>query len=319
MSIRLALAGLFFALAACASGGAAHDAAPGGDDDASQPLIDAGAADAEAPDAEVPDAATCPPGSMTFTFTGTVQTFTVPACVTSLRITGHGAQGGTGGGLGARMSGDFAIPGGTVLTVVVGQEGLAQVGGNVQNSSGGGGGSFVYTGTTLYLAAGGGGGRCNYTGADALHPDAAGKITPDGGAGWDDPEFAGVPGAGGVGGAGGAAGIFNGTTADGGGGAGWVSAGADATIGGKNAAGSWAGGAGYCGGGGGGCGGAGGFGGGGGGGNNYGGGGGGGGYSGGGGGSDPEHGGGGGSFNSGANQDNAPGVRTGNGEVTLTW
>lgn len=310
MSIRLALACSL--LAACAQGEASHDAAPAGDDDA--PPIDAALIDAE-----VPDATSCPPGSQTFVYTGTIQTFTVPSCVTSLRIEAFGAQGGTGGGLGARMSGDFAIAGGTVLSVVVGQEGLPQVGGDAQNSSGGGGGSFVYADTTLYLAAGGGGGKCMYVGSDPLHADAAGKVTADGGAGWPDPDFGGIPGAGGVGGNGGQPGMLSGGNADGGGGAGWLSAGGDATIGGKNAAGGWAGGAGYCGGGGGGCGGAGGFGGGGGGGNDYGGGGGGGGYSGGGGGSDPEHGGGGGSFNAGANPDDAAGVRAGNGEVRFTW
>jgi hypothetical protein len=162
MSIRLALVSVL-ALAACASGGASHDASPGGDDDAAPPAIDAALIDAEIPDAEVPDATACPPGSMTFGYTGAVQSFTVPACVTSLRIEAFGAQGGTGGGLGARMSGDFAIAGNTILSVVVGQEGLAQVGGNAQNSSGGGGGSFVYAGTTLYIAAGGGGAKINFT------------------------------------------------------------------------------------------------------------------------------------------------------------
>jgi len=259
----------------------------------------------------------CEAHTETFNYTGTVQSWTVPAGVTSIHIDAEGAQGGgtsngTSGGLGAKMTGDFTVIPGSSLSIVVGQKGLEQVGGNVQNSSGGGGGTFVYTaGPTLLVAAGGGGGKCNYTGSSPLHPAADGQITTSGGASSDG-------NLGGTLGNGGNVGYFSGGWNDGGGGAGWLTPGGDATLGGKNAP-TWLGGNPYCGGGGGGCGGYGGFGGGGGGGNDYGGGGGGGGYSGGGGGTDPTHGGGGGSYSIGTNQVNTAGFKTGDGIVIISY
>jgi hypothetical protein len=247
----------------------------------------------------------------TFDYTGTVQTYTVPDGVAEIKIVAYGAQGGSDGGQGARIEGDFVVTPGEVLTVVVGEEGHLQVGGNPQNSSGGGGGSFVYdSADELFVAAGGGGGRCPYGGAVPLHAGCDGQAGEDGGASSD-----GVA-AGGVGGNGGVAGLWAGVPC-GGGGTGWLSVGGGALMGGQNAP-AWTGGDPYCGGGGGGCGGIGGFGGGGGGGNHYGGGGGGGGYSGGGGGSDPDHGGGGGSYNAGTDPINTAGDHSGHGQVVIT-
>ena len=251
--------------------------------------------------------------TLTFSYTGAVQTYTVPAGVTSLTISASGAQGGgnTGGGLGALMSGDFTVTPGETINIVVGQQGQLQIGGQSQNSSGGGGGSFVYRNSSnLLLAAGGGGGLCNYGGSGAIHQDAHGKITPDGGSDQSGAYLGGVAGAGG------SAGLWSNTPCAGGG-TGWLSAGGGPYGGGDITA-NWAAGLPFCGGGGGGCGGYGGFGGGGGSGNHYGGGGGGGGFSGGGGGTDPTHGGGGGSFNAGINQVNVPGINQGNGVVTIT-
>ncbi len=260
------------------------------------------------------EAVAAPSGTQTFNYTGSVQSFTVPSGVTSISIDARGAQGGGSnggaGGLGAKMTGTYAVTPGQVLSVVVGQQGLLQVGGNAQNSSGGGGGTFVYaTGPTLLVAAGGGGGKCNYTSSVPLHAGAAGQITTAGGASSDG-------NAGGTAGAGGLAGLFSSVPCAGGG-TGWVSNGGG-PYGGLGFS-TWTGGPGFCGGGGGGCGGVGGFGGGGGGGNHYGGGGGGGGYSGGGGGTDPTHGGGGGSFSSGSSQVNTAGFQAGNGQVIFTW
>ncbi|MEY4127313.1 MAG: hypothetical protein RL737_1502, partial [Bacteroidota bacterium] len=102
--------------------------------------------------------------TISFNYTGTVQSYTVPAGVTTLTISASGAQGGgnTGGGLGALMSGDFTVTPGETIYIVVGQQGQLQIGGQSQNSSGGGGGSFVYrNANNLLLAAGGGGGLCN--------------------------------------------------------------------------------------------------------------------------------------------------------------
>lgn len=250
----------------------------------------------------------------TFNFTGSLQTYTVPAGVTSISIEARGAQGGGSfngaGGLGARMKGTFAVTPGQSISIIVGEQGHLQVGGNAQNSSGGGGGTFVFNpvGPVLYVAAGGGGGKCNYTASAPLHPGAAGQITTSGG-----PSSDGNPG--GTGGNGGPAGTWSSVPCSGGG-TGWLSIGGG-PYGGLNNP-TWAGGPGFCGGGGGGCGGIGGYGGGGGGGNHYGGGGGGGGYSGGGGGTDPTHGGGGGSYNGGTAQLNTSGFQTGNGQVIIT-
>ena len=251
--------------------------------------------------------------SVTFSYNGSIQTYTVPAGVTSINITAAGAQGGgliNGGGLGASMSGAFTVTPGEILYIVVGQKGQLQLGGQTQNSSGGGGGTFVYrNAANLLIAAGGGGGLCNYGGSGPIHADCHGKITPNGGN-----DESGVY-LGGITGAGGAAGLWSNTPCAGGG-TGWLSVGGG-PYGGGGISNNWVAGLPFCGGGGGGCGGYGGFGGGGGGGNHYGGGGGGGGYSGGGGGTDPTHGGGGGSFNAGTNQNNTPGINQNNGVVTI--
>jgi len=249
---------------------------------------------------------------VTYNYTGSLQTYTVPIGTNSLTIECLGAQGGSNGGLGAQIIGDVAVSAGDVLTIVVGEEGLLQVGGNVQNSAGGGGGTFVYNASsnTLLMAAGGGGGRCPWTSAVPLHADCDGQAGTSGGQNSDGTSF------GGTGGNGGDPGIW-GVDICAGGGTGWLTVGGGGAHGGLNAT-TWAGGVGYCNGGGGGCGGVGGYGGGGGGGNLYGGGGGGGGYSGGAGGNDPDHGGGGGSFNSGLNQINNTGVNSGNGQVIIT-
>ena len=83
--------------------------------------------------------------TLTFNYTGAVQTYTIPVGVTSVTISAAGAQGGgnTGGGLGASMAGVFTVTPGETLYLVVGQQGQLQIGGQSQNSSGGGGGSFV--------------------------------------------------------------------------------------------------------------------------------------------------------------------------------
>jgi hypothetical protein len=104
----------------------------------------------------------------TFNYTGSLQTYTVPAGVTSIRIDGSGAQGGSvstscaaTGGLGARMVGDFSVTPGEVLSIMVGQQGLTN-----GSDAGGGGGTFVVrTGNVPLIAAGGGGGATNNIGS----------------------------------------------------------------------------------------------------------------------------------------------------------
>lgn len=103
-----------------------------------------------------------PPGSntITFNYTGSVQTWTVPTCVTSIRIRAFGAQGGGNtsynvvGGLGARMEGDFSVTPGEQLYIIVGKQGEVSI-----HTGGGGGGSGVVrsNGTPMLIAGGGGG------------------------------------------------------------------------------------------------------------------------------------------------------------------
>lgn len=242
------------------------------------------------------------PTVLTYNYTGAVQTFTVPACVTSVTINAKGAQGGivTGyspfpqGGMGATMQGDFAVNPGDVLTIVVGQRGMTD-----PSSSGGGGGSGVNNGSTVLIVAGGG------AGVDFQDPNFAGQhaVTTNNGVTGN-----GGGGAGGTGGGVGGDVIYSSNNISRGGN-GW-NAGNNGSTGVSGAspnttftAGSWGLGGGggsvgygYCN-----CGG------------------GGGGYSGGGSGLYNQTGGGGGSYNIGTNQMNTAGNNTGAGVVTITY
>lgn len=121
-------------------------------------------------------------GSATFTFTGEVQTFTVPAGVTSMAITAQGAEGGTGGisnsgsGLGGLVNATLAVTPGSTLNIFVGGQGGTGTGagsgaGGFNGGAPGGGGSFAGGGggasdvrvggvalTDRIIVAGGGGG-----------------------------------------------------------------------------------------------------------------------------------------------------------------
>lgn len=264
--------------------------------------------------------------------TGSIQTFTVPACVDTITIEAFGAQGGNGGGLGAEMVGTFAVTPGEVLNILVGQAGTV----NGDGGSGGGGSFVTDVANTAWIVAGGGGGTSGTgsAGDPGLTTTAAGNAGHDGGTG-------------GSGGGGGGGGVDNAscTSGDGGGGfcgngggssnGGAVGAGGVGCVNGGDATGAplcagggqsylngGAGGIGCTGGGG--CSNiaiSGGYGGGG--GACGSGGGGGGGYSGGGGGGysflNGGEGGGGGSYNNGINQINTAGVQSGNGQVIITW
>ncbi|WP_051568513.1 T9SS type A sorting domain-containing protein [Crocinitomix catalasitica] len=247
----------------------------------------------------------------TFDYSGTIDTYTVPAGVTVINIEARGAQGANDGGLGAIMIGDIEVTPGEVLNILVGSEGLGDAG-----RSGGGGGSFVVNSASEPLIiAGGGGGRAwdgvaivTTPGIDANTGEAGndgyseengldGAYLTQFGYGGLDGNGATLPGPGGLPHAGNGGGFYtNGANGEcGNGGFSYLSGGA----------------------GGGGCGvGIGGFGGGGAGGNQ--GGGGGGGYSGGGGSyHSPANGGGAGSFNSGLDQENSVG-NTGNGQIIIS-
>lgn len=247
-----------------------------------------------------------------------IQQWTVPAGVCDITIEAWGAEGGdvsgNSPGRGARMRGDFNVTGGTTLYIVVGQEGLSQATNNC-NGGGGGGGTFVYipSNPQPLIVAGGGGGA--YRGANGV----------DGGVGTSGATSSTSQGTPGNGGNGGAAGPC-GSGWPGAGGAGWLNNGGTTCVWGSgsskggNTGPDWRGGErnlagnqgsqvqdGSFGGGG----------------SSFHGGGGGGGYSGGGGGGSCSNGlsggGGGGSYNSGTNQNNSAGVRTGHGQVVITW
>jgi hypothetical protein len=168
-----------------------------------------------APQARAADSTT------SFASTGSVETFTVPAGITSLTITAVGAGGGAAsgsprggrGGAGTAVTATFAVSPGDVLHVIVGGGGAGGSGSG--GGAGGGGGSFVFAGGTLLLAAGGGGGGGSIVGGSG--PGGNASTSTGGGAG-------GIPGfGGGAGGSGGAGGHGD----SGGGGGGTTGAGAD--------------------------------------------------------------------------------------------
>jgi hypothetical protein len=243
----------------------------------------------------------CPDTTVTFSFTGTIDTWTVPTGVTSVRIEAKGAEGGTDpsssvvGGLGAIMIGDFNVTPGATLKILVGEK---------PARNGGGGGTFVTDNSNNPLIVAGGGGG---SGAANDSPNKNANITTTGGTG---------SGGGGLGGSAGNGGAIGATFASGAGGGlltdgadGWTAnSGGDAFVNGGAGANVGFG--------------IGGFGGGGNGSGNAVGGGGGG-YSGGGAASNSLGsggvGGGGASFNGGTNQNNTGGVNLGNGEVLISW
>jgi len=239
----------------------------------------------------------------TFNYTGTIDSWVVPAGVTSVTIDARGAEGSyntsssQNPGLGATMIGDFTVTPGETLSILVGQQ-YHDTGGN-----GGGGGSFVVDALNNPLVVAGGGGGSSDTNDSA---DKHGQVGTTGGTGAGGGGLGGTAGNGGAIGASFAAGAGGGLLTDGA--DGWTAnSGGDAFVNGGAGAN-----VGY---------GIGGFGGGG-NGSGYSVGGGGGGYSGGGAGSNSTGGGvggGGASFNAGTNQVNTGGDNTGHGIVIISY
>lgn len=254
-----------------------------------------------------------------------VQNFTIP--YTGLyRIDALGAQGGNGGsttvpslgGKGARIVGEFNLNAGTVLSIIVGQQGESKM----AYVAGGGGGSFVWIATQTLnplVAAGGGGGGGGQNGTiNSMHNGIDGVTGQNGTNGNTATGGAGTSGNGGVAvpssnyGAGGGGWLSDGvnglgscSSAGGGltplnGGIGGIFGGNSTNVG-VGGFGGGGGAQGQC---------------------NATGGGGGGGYSGGGGGipgtAPFTGGGGGGSYNGGTNQNNTSGFNSGNGLVVIT-
>ena len=246
-----------------------------------------------------------------FNVAGGIQEWTVPADG-RYRIEAFGAQGagfgGSNGGRGARMTGDFDLTKGEVIRILVGQQSPPNAG-RIDLSSPGGGGTFVVrtpyeTNESILVIAGGGGGTGNERPLTSNGTTSVTGQTGSHGSGGTD----GSGGTSGVSTAGAGGGFFtNGQTSGASGGSAFVNGGIGGTV-----SSSWNENGG-------------GFGGGGsitsGGNSRYGGGGG---YS---GGSGSSHqsgvttgfwGGGGGSFNSGTNQDNTPGANSGHGKVVIS-
>lgn len=130
-----------------------------------------------------------------FGFTGSTTTWTVPTSGI-YHIDAFGAIGGSGshssGGLGAKVSGDFSLFLGQVLTISVGGAGRS----SAISNGGGGGGSFVVWEHTMLIAVGGGGGA----GYGPGHPGKNGLAGSSGGAGENWPGYSGGDGGGGGGG-----------------------------------------------------------------------------------------------------------------------
>jgi hypothetical protein len=119
---------------------------------------------------------------ITFSFTGGMQTYTVPSGVTFLHVTARGAQGGSGlgtspgaGGQGGVVTGTLAVAPGQILNIFVGSAGTPYSGGFNGGGSpglfggGGGGGASdirvggIATSSRVVVAGGGGGGGSNTT------------------------------------------------------------------------------------------------------------------------------------------------------------
>ncbi len=116
-----------------------------------------------------------------FSYSGAIETYTV-AESGLYAITVIGAAGGTSlygnaGGQGAEVSGVFSLSAGTVLSILVGQQGYGGYG------AGGGGGSFVVSGDGSPLAVAGGGGGAYLNANDAADAGTSAAGTGGGASG----------------------------------------------------------------------------------------------------------------------------------------
>jgi hypothetical protein len=161
-------------------------------------------------------------GSTNFSYTGGMQTFTVPPGINAVTIECYGAQGASAissapgtGGLGAYVMGTLAVTPGQVLNVFVGGQGSIASGGyngggvGGTDAGSGGGASDVRAGGTalanrVIVAGGGGGGGVSSDGCPAVFnggnggagggiAGSNGMMSPSGGGG-----FGGTVGAGGA-------------------------------------------------------------------------------------------------------------------------
>ena len=162
----------------------------------------------------------------TFTYTGALQSFVVPATTTSIRVYIWGAAGGGDiipagiGGAGAMVQGVLSVSGGQTLSILVGGGGQSTGaggfggGGNAANEYAGGGGrsSITISGTEVVIAGAGGGGVQTVGGGIGTFSGNGGD-----GSGWDGTSSMGGKGgnANGTGGAGGIGSAYNGVAGNG--------------------------------------------------------------------------------------------------------
>ena len=150
--------------------------------------------------------------NQTFTYTGGMQTWTVPSGVTQVTFDAQGAQGGSSiygqgnGGLGGRIQGTLTVTPGQVLNIFVGGQSTSNAGGyngggsggNGSYARGGGGATDARIGGTAnsdrqFVAGGGGGGGYNCQSVD--HGGIGGGTT--GGTGYQCGSQGSYPGIGG--------------------------------------------------------------------------------------------------------------------------
>jgi titin len=142
-------------------------------------------------------------GTANFSYTGAVQTWTVPAGVTSITVGVTGGGGGTdgvAGGTGAAVAATVAVQPGDTLNIYVAEQGqtnylggwgyheggASQLLSGYSESGGGGGSSAILDGSTPMIEAGGGGGYAWCTQSNGVpggEGDSGGASTPTGGTG----------------------------------------------------------------------------------------------------------------------------------------
>jgi hypothetical protein len=160
--------------------------------------------------------------SLTYSFTGAMQSFTVPACVSSVTLDARGSKGGDCvynqpgtrpddvGGPGGRVVAVYSVTPGQVLNIFVGgipYNGGGNGAGSLAQAAGGGASDIRIGGTALtdrVIVAGGGGGGGNNCGAIPEPGGNGGGLI--GAAGWQCGAQTGSVGKGGTQSAGGAAG-----------------------------------------------------------------------------------------------------------------
>jgi hypothetical protein len=137
------------------------------------------------------------PGTKTFSYTGAQQSFVVPVCITSMTIDAYGSQGGTSsaaGGLGGYAKGTASVTAGETLYIYVGGMGGTTLT-TVDGGYNGGGSIGQFAGASGSSGAGGGASDVRRGGTALANRIIVGA--GGGGSGWNS----GATGAGGAGGA----------------------------------------------------------------------------------------------------------------------